>query len=172
MIEVFPTLMREVIPFFDKPEEWDSLIINKRKPHTYRIFRQFGEYRVCLHRFEPCSDEDCFAHPHPWPGAFLLLQGTYIHTVGYSPTLDSDPTFFYREIVRPNTMYEIVHRNTWHKVQPVTTTWTIMINGKPWEEQHSSTRTTKGKDLEKMPEDELIAHLQKFKRLMSNVADY
>jgi len=56
-------------------DEWGSLVINRRKPHTYRVFRQFGEYRVCLHRFESCSEEEAFPHPHPWPGAFLLLKG-------------------------------------------------------------------------------------------------
>lgn len=41
-------------------DEWKSLVINRRKPHTYRAFRMFGENRVCLHMFKPCEAKDCF----------------------------------------------------------------------------------------------------------------
>ena len=41
-------------------EPWDTLVINRRKPHTYRAFHifktgPFNGIRVCLHRFEACS---------------------------------------------------------------------------------------------------------------------
>lgn len=143
-----------------RPEEWDSLIINRRKPHTYRAFRQYGEDRVCVHMFEACEAHDAFPHPHPWPGAFLMLKGAYIHRIGYSKDRASEPEFLFTEMVRPFSMYEIINQLTWHSVQPITQTWTIMLNGKPWEDSHAETRTTKGKDLESMSETELIRHLK------------
>jgi len=148
MIELLNIILSD-IPRSLVEDEWDSLLINRRKPHTYRIFRNFGEHRVCLHVFDPCDPEDAFPHPHPWPGAFLLLKGEYVHTIGYSPDLETEPDFLYTEIVRPGTMYEIINKRTWHKVQPTQRTYTIMVNGPPWE-GHKDTRTTKGKDLEKI----------------------
>jgi hypothetical protein len=43
--------------------------------------------------------------------------------------------------------------------------WTVMLNGPAWEDAHKSVRRTKGKDLDKMPEDELREHLDLFKVL-------
>ena len=170
MLDQLLNIIPQVIDSLDSKDgwkEWDSLIINRRKPHTYRMFRKFGDLRVCLHKFEPCEAEDAFAHPHPWPGAFLVLRGQYIQNIGYSESLESDPVFFYKEVVRANTMYEIVNPKTWHSVQPLETTYTIMVNGEPWEEQHSQTRTTKGKDLEKMNNHDLIKHLLTFSCYLS-----
>lgn len=151
----------------DYVDNWDSLVIDRRKPHTYRMFRKFGEYRVCLHRFEPCKAEEAFPHPHPWSGAFLLLDGEYIHTVGGSSDLESDPQYYLRELVRPDSIYEITNPLTWHKVQPLKRTYTIMVNGDPWEESHNETRTTKGKDLIKMSPDEKLRELQTFNGKLS-----
>jgi hypothetical protein len=45
-----------------------------------------------------------------------------------------------------------------------------MINGKAWDEDfaHSAVRRTKGKDLDKMPQDDLVDHLVKFKSLLED----
>jgi hypothetical protein len=153
-------MLPEIQECLQKPDEWDSLIINRRRPFTWRAFRQFGENRVCVHMFEACEPHEAFAHPHPWPGAFLLLKGEYIHRVGYSKDRESEPEFLFSERVRPYSMYEITNQLTWHSVQPLRETWTIMLNGKPWDDSHSQTRTTKGKDLESMNAEELQRHLR------------
>lgn len=169
MIELLESLLPDVYESVKRRDpDWDSLIVNRRKPWTYRVFKKFGEHRVCLHAFDECNQEECFAHPHPWPGAFLLLKGSYVHTVGMSPDLQSDPTFCFREILRPYSTYEIVDRRTWHSVQPLERTYTIMVNGSPWEEPHSKTRTTKGKDLDRMSPEDLCVHLQEFENLLSD----
>lgn len=172
MIETLEKLIPKVREGLNELEAWDSLVINKRKPHTYRVFRQYDDLRVCLHRFEPCGPDDCFAHPHPWPGAFLMLSGEYIHRIGASDSLGSEPIFFFKEIVRPFSMYEIIHPQTWHSVQPLKTTYTIMVNGTPWDTQHAATRMTKGKDLEQMAPMELMDHLRTFSNLLNEYEDY
>ena len=166
MIEFLHSKIYSILHALDEVNEWESLVINRRKPHTYRVFRNIDGYRVCLHRFEPCDDNEAFPHPHPWPGAFLLLEGEYVHTVGGSVDLKSEPEYFLREIVRPYSTYEIINKQTWHRVQPIKTTYTVMINGEPWKESHSETRTTKGKDLESMERDDLVKHLNKFRVLL------
>ena len=143
------------------PNSWNSLVINRRKPHTYRAWKMLGNDRVCVHKFDPCEPDDCFVHPHPWPAAFLILDGKYIQNIGYSKDLtDKDPTMIYREVLTRGSMYEMDSPTLWHSVQPLTTTYTIMLNGEPWD-AHESTRRTKGKDLDEMSHDELLKHLQK-----------
>ena len=71
MLELLDMDFAEMI----RAAEWDSLIVNRRKPHTYRAFTFDGDLRICLHRFEPCEASEAFMHPHPWPGAFLVLDG-------------------------------------------------------------------------------------------------
>lgn len=172
MIETLQGLIPEVLASLRRGDsDWDSLIVNRRKPWTYRVFRKFGEYRVCLHAFDPCESEESFAHPHPWPGAFLMLKGAYVHNVGGSHDLTTDPIFFYREIVRPYSMYEITDRRTWHSVQPLERTYTVMVNGEPWSEPHVKVRTTKGKDLDKMQPDDLAFHMIEFVGLLSGYLD-
>lgn len=142
---------------------WKSLIINRRKPFTYRVFQNFGDMRVCLHKFDVCEEEESFFHPHPWPGAFFIVKGNYLMNVGRSDNLEDDPHFVYRQIQAPGSSYEIIYPETWHSVTPLGgTVYTLMVNGLPWDQQtnkfarkgHSKTRTTKGKDLDEMsPED-------------------
>ena len=172
MIEKLQELIPRVLEATKRPEGWDSLIINRRKPFTYRVFQNFDGLRVCLHKFDPCEPDDEFPHPHPWPGAFLLLKGEYVHHVGGSPDLTTPPEFYFREITRPYSMYEIINPHTWHRVQPLKETWTVMVNGEPWEAQHKETRTTKGKDLQKMTPEDLKAHLDKFTGLLTDYLAY
>jgi hypothetical protein len=171
MIEILQKLIPEVFSSLNRGDEWDSLIVNRRKPWTYRVFRKFGDYRVCLHAFDPCMTEESFAHPHPWPGAFLMLKGSYVHNIGFSSDLQSKPEFHFREIVRPYSMYEITDRRTWHTVQPLERTYTIMVNGEAWEDAHSDVRTTKGKDLDKMTPEDLDFHLEDFSKLITEYLD-
>lgn len=171
MIDKLKSFLPAIVDMLPQTDRWDSLIVNKRKPHTYRVFTQVDDIRICLHRFEPCGPEDCFEHPHPWPGAFLMLRGEYIHRVGYSPDLESDPDFLLTEIVRPYSMYEITNKQTWHSVQPTQETYTLMVNGPPWD-GHTKTRTTKGKDLDSLDRMELEQHLKKFGHLIDNYRKY
>ena len=164
MIEQLKELMPAIFESIDD-DDWNSLVINRRKPHTYRMSKNFGELRVCLHVFDACDPEDAFAHPHPWPGAFLMLDGEYVHNVGYSLDLESPPTFIYKEIIRPFTMYEITHKQLWHTVQPTKRTCTVMVNGPAWN-GHSETRTTKGKDLDRLSEEAMKTLKIDFKHLI------
>lgn len=150
---------------------WSSLIINRRKPATYRVFTTLPSgLRLCLHKFEPCDTHEAFAHPHPWPGAFAVLQGKYKMKYGYSclGREDKEPADVSTVILSAGSAYEIVNPLTWHSVIPLETTYTVMVNDKPWDADyaHVEIRTTKGKDLDTMPEPDLLDHLELFKRLV------
>lgn len=148
---------------------WDSLIVNRRKPYTYRVFTHLDDHRICLHKFDPCDTHESFYHPHPWPGAFAILEGKYKMKVGRSSDRTRPPKDVITTIMTKGSIYEIVEPLTWHSVIPLETSYTIMLNGQPWDKYtaHESVVTTKGKDLDKMPEEELLVHLEKFKSLIT-----
>lgn len=161
-LDDLPNLLKDI-------SNWDSLIVNRRKPHTYRVFTNLADgSRICLHKFNPCDRHEAFLHPHPWPGAFILLSGAYDMEVGYSPDRTSKPTKVIDLFLTKGSVYEIVSPLTWHSVTPVEVTYTVMVNDPPWpaDVAHTDVRTTKGKDLDKMPEEELKEHLALFDRML------
>jgi hypothetical protein len=168
MLKELQNALKLLPDLLSKREVWDSLIVNRRKPYTYRVFTNIDSLRICLHKFDPCHDHEAFAHPHPWSGAFLLLQGKYQMVVGSSPDRISPPKDVMTLVLTPGSMYEISNPLTWHSVIPLEPTYTIMVNGEPWgaDFAHKDVRTTRGKDLDKMPENELIEHLAHFKKLV------
>lgn len=171
MIDLLNDIVRNELPglLVDR-ENWDSLIVNRRKPATYRVFCQRDDLRICLHRFDPCHMSESFAHPHPWPAAFLILDGQYRMSVGFSATRTSPPEPVIEHVMGSWSSYSITHPMTWHAVTPLETTYTVMVNRAAWpvDVAHTDVRTTKGKDLDKMPESELHEHLKKFQSLLIN----
>lgn len=152
---------------------WSSLIINRRKPWTFRAFTNFeheGEkFRICLHRFETCDPEESFLHPHPWPGAFRILKGFYDMNVGLSVDRYSPPSRVAKLHLGPDAVYAITNPLTWHSVTPLEECYTIMVNGKPWDPEtvaHTAIRTTKGKDLDTMATESLTHHFDMFRKLL------
>lgn len=164
ILKTLPTMLRDI-------RGWDSLIINRRKPITYRVFRQIGLVRLCLHKFEyidkDCGDE-AFMHPHPWPGAFRVVAGGYQMVLGSTPDRTTNtPTGLSKLNMFAGSSYEIVDPLVWHSVTPLTkTVYTIMVNGEPWDSgfAHNNVRTTKGKDLDKMDRRALAEHLIQFQK--------
>ncbi|VTR95365.1 Uncharacterized protein OS=endosymbiont of Acanthamoeba sp. UWC8 GN=I862_04430 PE=4 SV=1 [Gemmata massiliana] len=168
MLSALADVLESLPALLDDPTAWDSLIVNRRKPTTYRVFRYLPDgLRISLHKFDPCATHE--AHPHPWPGAFALLEGSYRMWVGFTPDLESrEPITVTETVLTAGSRYEIIEPRTWHSVTPLKECWTVMVNGLPWKERaHVRAPTTFGKDLEKMPRDELTAHLAKFRSLLA-----
>ena len=153
--------MLEILNNFDwsslsyEAKDWSSLIINRRKPYTYRIFTQVGPYRICFHTFDTCDKTESFIHPHAWPAAFKILRGSYEIKTGYSKNKLDRPTDFHRFILEQNSSYEMVNPLEWHSITPLEITHTVMINGEGYEHPHSEVRTTKGKDLESISKEDV-----------------
>jgi len=172
MLDKLRSVLSELPKLLYDPSIWQSLEINKRKPFTYRVWTILPNgLRVCLHKFDECSTHEAFDHPHPWPGAFIILHGSYRMRVGYSFNRVSDQQSVAEFNLEKYSSYAIVNPLTWHAVIPNEETYTIMINEEPFAPDiaHLEVRTTAGKDLDKMTDDELTLHLSIFKRLL---ADY
>lgn len=148
--------------------EWESLVINRRKPYTYRAFIKTGDYRICLHRFESCDEHEAFPHPHAWPMACKILKGSYNMQFGVSEDRTSKPKTLGQLVFNAGSSYEMTDPMTWHTVVPNEECYTVMVNAPPWPktDSHEEIRTTKGKDLEKMTTEELEAHFAMFRSLL------
>ena len=147
---------------------WGSIVINKRKPHTYRAFIQRDDMRICLHRFDACEPEDSFAHPHPWPSSMLILSGEYDMAVAHTPDLTSgEPSPVLNVTLSTGSIYHMNDRHTWHQVVPRTRCYSLMVNGPRWENAHRRAPSTSGKGLDPMPDDVLADHLEKSRELIA-----
>lgn len=168
MIDILHNLISndEISNLLTQPKIWDSLVINKRKPHTYRIFTMYNNIRICLHEFDECSTEESFAHPHAWPAAFTVLCGEYNLKIGRSSNTLDRPEKYHILNMAAESSYEMVDPLEWHAITPLRRTYTVMINGPNYENPHSMCRTTKGKDLEKLSEKEVQESLLLFSDLL------
>ena len=172
MFKQLNAVLNALPKLLNKVELWDSLIINKRKPETYRVFTYIGSYRVCLHHFKAPDTEDTFWHPHAWPAAFAVLRGSYdLHLGRMLNRTSREVTGVNKFRMAAGSRYEMVNPMDGHKIVPITDTYTVMINGAPYSKNlvHPTVRTTKGKDLERMTPDELQAQLHKFKILWAGM---
>lgn len=116
---------------FLSPEGWNSLDIDYHPPRVERIWKQWGEYRIYLHRIHPCKTEEALFHPHPWPSAMLIADGCYEMGVGQGASRPEVVTAA-KIILGPGSRYEMVEPLGWHYVRPLVFTYTLMITGKPW----------------------------------------
>ena len=165
--------LRQLPELLEDPELWETLVINRRRPHTYRVWTmveyRYKPLRICLHRFEPCTPFDAFAHPHPWPGAFFVLKGRYKQRLWTSPDrYSAKVTLVSDMILDRGSSYLIDNPLVWHSVQPLETSWTIMVNGEPWDKEvaHVEAPTTAGKDLDRMTGSAKLDHLDAFKKML------
>lgn len=151
-----------------EPGKWEALLINKRKPHTYRLFTQVGDNRVCLHKFDACSSNEAGRHPHPWPGAFLVLHGTYRMWTGRSPDRGSPPVDGPEFLLTAGSAYQITSPLDWHSVTPLEETWTVMVNGPRWPDdvRHEGAPTTAGKGLKAISNLDKVMMLPAFAGLI------
>ncbi len=127
------------------PDSWQSLDIKYETPHVERLWRQFGDYRVYLHRIHTC--QTALFHPHPWPSAVTIVAGTYEMEVGYSgdhENKDSPPPVAARFELTQGCSYEMVNPDAWHSVRPlgVTPMLSVMVSGLPWERRRWSPKPT------------------------------
>ncbi len=109
----------------------NSMYIDYHKPYVQRIWFQYGEYRVYLHKIEPCKkSKEALYHPHPWESVIRLVQGKYEMGVGYSQT-DDIPVTGCTLLLPTSSVYEMLEPDTWHYVSPLHgPVYSLMVTGK------------------------------------------
>lgn len=122
--ENLPNLLRSNI-------EMKSLFIDYHPPIVERIWFNYGEYRVYLHKILLCKQEEALFHPHPWPSAVKILEGCYEMGIGHSEN-NLEPDIDCKLVLGPGSEYEMSDINGWHYVRPLIPVYSIIVTGKPW----------------------------------------
>src|SRR5690349_2249699 len=92
MLDVLLQAEREVRTLLKDESGWKTLFINYHPPFVERLWRPFGEeYRLFLHCIHPCTEEQALFHPHPWPSAMRVLEGTYWMKIGAGASAEIPP---------------------------------------------------------------------------------
>jgi hypothetical protein len=109
------------------------MYIDYHPPTVERLWRKWGEYRICLHRIHRCAAGEALFHPHPWPSAMRILSGEYEMAVGYGKG-EMPPPVAARLIASGPFCYEMTDPDGWHYVRPIGhAALTLMVTGKPWD---------------------------------------
>lgn len=132
MLSELKEALKELPELLKDDEGWSSLDITYHAPRVKRLYRQWGDYRINLHEISPCGPGEALFHRHPWSSAMIVLVGVYEMGVGYGPGLEKPPIAA-KIIMKENSCYEQTEFDSWHYVRPLTTVYTVMLTGKPWE---------------------------------------
>ncbi len=118
-----------------KTDKWNSLDVTYKDPHVQRLWRDFGENRIYLHKIYKCKNP--FFHFHPWPSAMKVVAGSYKMNVGYGDRmLDKPPNICLSQIVPARTYYEMLDPNSWHSVNPISNySLSLMITGRLFDDK-------------------------------------
>jgi hypothetical protein len=124
--EELPEMLRDI-------SSWNSLLVDYDLPVVERLWKQWGDFRIYLHRIHPCEPSKSLFHTHTWPAGVRILEGTYEMGVGYGVG-DSIPPVAARMIMGGHSEYEMIDPDGWHYVRPIGgPTVSLMITGKPWD---------------------------------------
>ncbi len=114
---------------------WVSLDVTYEQPRVERLFRKLGEdYRLYLHRIHPVlAGGVALLHPHPWPSAVYVCEGSYDMAVGYGADY-AKPDVAARVRLAPGSSYEMSDMHGWHSVSPVGgPSLSVMVTGPRWD---------------------------------------
>lgn len=140
------TLLRieKVLPkLIENREAWHSLDVDYEPPRVERVWRDTEDdmgdpVRICLHRIHPC--ETALIHPHPWPSAMRVVQGSYEMLIGDGGVDSLAGIQGYHKcatlILAPGSAYEMVDPHAWHSVRPLgEVAYSLMVMGPKYEQQ-------------------------------------
>ncbi len=112
---------------------WKSLDIDYDQPRVERVYRQYGDYRIYLHRIHACAEGESLLHPHPWPSIVRVISGIYEMGIGSSSTNEPPPVVAKVTFNLSGGIYEMPHRDGWHYVRPLAgVSHSLMVAGPPW----------------------------------------
>lgn len=119
-----------LLPWLIDHYTWTGVDIDYDTPRVERVWTRLDAYRVNLHVIHCC--ENALYHPHPWPSAALIVDGSYEMCIGYG-TVDSEPPVAATVVISPGSTYEMADKDGWHSVRPLTSTvLSVMVTGAPW----------------------------------------
>lgn len=129
----------------DDIDGWDLMDATYETPRVERLWRNFEDGRLCLHRLYPC--EKAIFHPHRCPAAMKIMQGSYEMALGYREVepvkaplrpgkMPPAPPYTALVVLTKGCTYEMIRPGSWHHVRPLRDpAYTVMVTGGPvWDE--------------------------------------
>jgi hypothetical protein len=160
MIHVLKTVESILPVLLDETEAWQGLYADSEKPNLKRLWRQWYQYRINLHHFTSCTQEEEFPHPHPWRMAVRILEGSYVMGLGYRTKYPTSPDLIYREY-KPGDSYEMTRANEWHAIRPLgDEALTIMVSGPVVFEQNKIFANKPSRPLTQVERSELFGRIR------------
>lgn len=126
----------------DTPDDWNTLDVDYEPPRVERLWTEFEDGRLYLHKIHPC--DKALYHPHPWPSAIKITWGRYEMAVGYHRGMPGEnqhhagqtpppPPFASLLVLVPGSTYEMIRPGGWHYVRPLGyPSYSIMVTGPKW----------------------------------------
>lgn len=132
MLEQLDVILRHVTLQGASHFQWNTLDITYHPPFVERAWTPFElegtPYRFCIHRIHPCTEVEALYHPHPWPSAVQLLEGSYRHHVGIKLALGPVRTLTTQRL-SPGGAYEMADPVAYHRVVPSEPSLSVMLMG-------------------------------------------
>jgi len=131
MLDKLLQIEKEVLPeLLNNESLWKSMYIDYHPPVVARLWTQYENVRIYLHKIYPCqSSIEALFHPHPWESAIRILNGKYEMGVGHSAT-DEIPKIDCRLILPVHSTYEMKEMDGWHYVNPIKNpVYSLMVTG-------------------------------------------
>jgi hypothetical protein len=113
---------------------------------------------VNLHMFTP-TDGELVWHPHPWPAAFMITDGSYELQLGLSED-GSSPDSIGPVIMSAGSYYQMISPDEWHSVRPLERTFTIAVQGPVYDVDWSFEADDRGhfRELTDEEKEPIISH--------------
>lgn len=135
MLTILNSALIELPALIKNKSLWQSLDINDETPKVERLWCEWEENRIYLHKISPCKDGTAYYHTHPWPSAMYILKGEYKMGIGLGSIKDKAPVISMNFILPEGAKYEMIEENSWHFVQPLKDNcYTLMVTGKPYDQ--------------------------------------
>lgn len=137
----------------------NSMYIDYKEPFVQRIWWQYNQYRIYLHKIQRSSGPlKSFYHPHPWTSAMRIIKGSYEMGIGTEDTILS------KLHLCEGCAYEMTHPEGWHYVNPIDEyAYSIMVTGEKYVGLEMPAKPDK--EFRKLKQHEMVD-------IMSTVMDY
>ena len=167
------TAVDVVMKRINDPDQWESLVMEDREPHTFQAYTDYAGSRISLHRFEQCLESNAYWHPHRWPCHILVLQGSYHIMIGRVSVYELIENEMKRATKKEldlhltaGSSYSMIDPQTWHAVHPKTICYSLMVNGESWHDHELQSIVEETEVCKSMDDLDLRVHLTNFRTLL------
>lgn len=129
-LDLLHSLLPQVREDLNIPQKWMYKEITYEYPHVTRVWKQYGENRILLHKLDPIPvGNEPYRHSHPWPSVVEVWEGRYKMGI-----LNADEPKSSEVVIElgPTNSYSMTNPKSWHYVDPLQITYSIMLIGPPY----------------------------------------